>query len=74
MAIVVVYEGGFVIVVFTTPLDGLRNITASVCFAIWIVGIGGADIASRSKYFANVLGYIPAVGVPCTVFADSERA
>ena len=36
--------------------------------------VGGADVASGAEYFADVFRQIPAVGVPCAVFADGKGA
>ena len=38
------------------------------------VGVGGADVTGGTEYFADILRQIPAVSVPCAVFADGKGA
>ena len=74
MAVVIVDEGEFGVVVLAAPLDGLGDIAVCCDFSVGGVGVGGAEVAVLAEDFADVLGEIPAVGVPCAVFADGQRA
>ena len=74
MAVVVVDEGGFGVVVLATPLDGLGDIAICRDFSVGGVAVGGAEVAVLAEDFADVLGEIPAVGVPGAVFADGQGA
>ena len=55
-------------------MDGLLHIAFCAHFAVGGVGVGGADVAGGAVDFADVLGQIPAVGVPGGVFLDGQRA
>ena len=74
MAVVVVDEGELGVVVLATPLDGLGDIAICCDFSVGGVGVGGAEVAVLAEDFADVLGEIPAVGVPGAVFADGQGA
>ena len=48
---------------------------AGGCYrAVGGVGVGGGDVACGAEDFAHVLGEVKAVGVPCAVLLDSQRA
>ena len=36
------------------------------------VGVGGAEVTGGTEDFADVFGEVPAVSVPCAVFADGK--
>ena len=55
MAVVVVDEAEFGVVVLAGPLDGLGDIAAGAYFAIRCVSIGGTDVAVRAVNFADIL-------------------
>ena len=74
MAVIVVDETEFGIVVLTAPLDSLLHITCGGYLPVGGVGIGGADVAGGAVELADVLRQIPAVGVPGAVLLDSQRA
>ena len=74
MAVVIVHQTEFGVVVLTTPLDGLPSVTAFRYATVRGVGVGGADVTVRAVEFADVLGQIPAVSVPCAVLLDDQRA
>ena len=74
MAIVVVDETEFDVVELAGPLYGLLYISVCRYLAVGRVGIGRAEIAGGAVYFADVLRQVPAVGVPCAVFLDGQRA
>ena len=73
MAIVVVDEAEFSIMVLAAPLNRLCHIPGCVHLTVGGVAVGGADVAGGAEDFADVLGQIPAVGVPGAVFADGKR-
>ena len=74
MAVVVVDEGELGVVVLAAPLDRLGDIAVCCDFSVGGVGVGGAEVAVLAEDFADVLGEIPAVGVPGAVFADGQGA
>ena len=73
MAVVVVDQTELAVVVFTAPLDGLRDIAVGCHGAVGRVGVGRLDIAVRAEDLADVFREIPAVGVPSAVLADAQR-
>ena len=73
MAVVVVDEGEFWVVVFAGPLDGLVD-AAGGDGAVRGVVVGRGDGAVRLVEFGDVLREVVAVGVPCAVFAEGEGA
>ena len=74
MAVVVVDESEFGVVVFAGPLDGLGKTAFCRYLSIGGVSIGGADVAGGAVDFADILGEVPAIGMPGTVFLDCQRA
>ena len=56
MAVVVVDEAEFGVVVLTAPLDGLGYVTLCRYLAVGGVGVGGADVTMLAVDFADVLG------------------
>ena len=57
MAIVVVHQAEFGIIVLAAPLDGLVDTVGAFCyFSIGGVGVGGADVTVGAVEFADVLG------------------
>ena len=80
MAVVVVDEAEFGVVELTGPLDRLldtasrRTVGALAWQAIGGVGIAGAKGAVVAVYLADVLGQIPAVGIPGAVLLERQRA
>ena len=71
---VVVHEAEFWLPHLTTPLDGLGN-GADGCYgAVGGVGVGSGDVAGGAEELTDVLGEVEAVGVPCAVLLDSQRA
>ena len=73
MAVVVVDEAEFGVVELAGPLDSLLYITFCRYLAVGGVGVGGADVAVLAVELADVLGEVPAVGVPGAVELDSQR-
>ena len=73
MAVVIVNEAKFGIIVLAAPLDGLGDIAFRRDFAVGGVGVGRADVAGGAVHFADVFGQIPAVGVPGAVELDGQR-
>ena len=55
MAVVVVDEAQFGVVVFAGPLDGLGDISLRCDFAVGGVGVGCADVTGGAVDFADVL-------------------
>ena len=74
MAIVIVYQAEFGIIVLAAPLDGLPSVTAFRYATVRGVGVACADVTVRAVEFTDVLGQVPAVGKPGAVFLDGERA
>ena len=80
VAVVVVSEAEFGIVVLAGPLDGLgdtasrRTVGALAWQAIGGVSVVRTDIAGRTVHLADVLRQIPAIGVPCAVLLERQRA
>ena len=74
MAVVVVDEGGFDVVVLAAPLDGLGDIAVCRDFSVGGVAVGSPEVAVLSEDFADVLRQIPTIGVPGAVLADGKRA
>ena len=80
VAVVVVSEAEFGIVVLAGPQDGLgdtasrRTVGALAWQAIGGVSVVRTDIAGRTVHLADVLGEIPAVGVPGAVLLERQRA
>ena len=80
MAVVVVDEAEFGVVELAGPLDRLldtasrRTVGALAWQAIGGVGIAAADVAGRAVYLTDVLGQIPAVGIPGAVLLERQRA
>ena len=74
MAVVVVGEAEFDIVVFTTPADGLVVGVGGGDFAVGSVGVGEVDAGIGAVGFPDVFREVPAVGVPRAVLLDGERA
>ena len=73
VAVVIVNEAKFGIIVLAAPLDGLGDIAFRRDFAVGGVGVGRADVAGGAVHFADVFGQIPAVGVPGAVELDGQR-
>ena len=73
MAVVVVNEVEFRIIVFRRPLEGLGDVAGSGDRAKGRVGIRRADIAGRSEDFADVFRKVVAVGEPRPVLLDRKR-
>ena len=59
---------------FATPLDGLGDGTAGGYLAVGGIGVGSADVAGGGVGFPDVLGEIPAVGVPGGILLDGQGA
>ena len=75
MAIVIVYQAEFGIIVLAAPLDGLVDAVATFrCFTIGGVGVGGADVAVGAVEFADILGQVPAISVPSGILLNSQWA
>ena len=55
VAVVIVDETEFAIVILAGPLDGLGYISFCRDFAVGGVGVGSADVTVLSVYFADVL-------------------
>ena len=55
-------------------MDGLGGAACGGDIAVGGVGIGGVDVTGGAEYLAHVLGEVKAVGVPCAVLLDSQRA
>ena len=71
---VVVYHAEFVIPYLAAPLDRLGNGAGGCYGAVGGVGVGGGDVAGGAEELTDVLGEVEAVGVPCAVLLDSQRA
>ena len=74
MAVVVVDEGQLGVIELAAPLDGLGGAACGGDIAVGGVGIGGVDVTGGAEYLAHVLGEVKAVGVPCAVLLDGQRA
>ena len=80
MAVVVVDEAEFCVVELAGPLDSLlyitsrRTVSALAWQAVGGIGIAGAKGTIVAVDFADVLGEIPAVGVPGAVLLDGQRS
>ena len=74
VAVVVVNEAEFGVVILAGPLDGLGDISFCRYLAVGGVGVEGADVSVLSVDFADVLRQVPAVGIPGGVFLDGQRA
>ena len=74
MAVVVVDQCGFRVVVFGRPLERLGNVSGSGDRAERRVTVARADVAGGPEDFADVFRDVAAVGVPRAVFLDRERA
>ncbi len=80
MAVVVVDEAELAIEELAGPLYGLfdtasrRTVGALAWQAIGGIGIAGAKGAVGAVYLADVLGEIPAVGVPGGILLERQRA
>ena len=80
VAVVVVSEAEFGIVVLAGPQDGLgdtasrRTVGALAWQAIGGVSVVRTDITGRTVHLAYVLRQIPAIGVPCAVLLERQRA
>ena len=74
MAVVVVDEAEFSIMVLAAPLNRLCHIPGCVHLTVGGVAVGGADVAGGAEDFADILRQVPAVGVPGAVFADGQGA
>ena len=73
MAVVVVDEVEFGVVVLRRPLEGLRNVAGSGYVPERSVGIRRADVAGGTEDFADVFREVVAVGEPRAVFLNRER-
>jgi hypothetical protein len=72
MAIVVVNEAQFAIVVFAAPLDGLGDVAGGGDLAEGGVGVGGADVAAGAEDFADVFVLVVGVAIPSAVLLNGE--
>ena len=73
VAVVVVDEVEFGVVVLRGPLERLRNVAGSGYVPERSVGIRCADVAGGTEDFADIFGDVVAVGEPGAVFLDRER-
>ena len=55
-------------------MDGLGDGTRGFYLSVGRVGIGGVDVTGGAEYLTHVLGEVKAVGIPCAVLLDSQRA
>ena len=74
VAVVVVDQTEIGIVELAGPLDGLGYITFFRYLAVGGVGVGSADVAVLAVELADVLGEVPAVGVPGAVLLREHKA
>ena len=56
------------------PLNRLGNVTGGCYLAEGGVGVGCSDVTVGAVELANILGEVPAIGVPGAVKLDSQRA
>ena len=73
MAVIVINEVEFRIVVLRRPLEGLGDVAGSGDRAEGRVGIRRSDVAGGAEYFADVLRQVVAVGEPRAVLLDRKR-
>ena len=73
MAVVVVNEVEFGVVMLRGPLEGLGDVAGSGYVPERSVGIRRADVAGGAEDFADVFRDVVAVGEPGAVFLDRER-
>ena len=73
MAVVVVDEVEFGVVVLRGPLEGLRDVAGGGNGAEGRVGIRRADVAVLTEDFADVFRDVVTIGEPRAVFLDGER-
>ena len=74
MAVVVVNEVEFGVVVLRGPLEGLRDVAGFRYGSEGRVGILRADVAVLTEDFADVFRDVVTVSKPRSVFLDGERA
>ena len=73
MAVVVVNEIEFGVVVLRRPLEGLGDVAGSGDRAERSVGICCTDVAGRSEDFTDVFREVVAIGEPRAVFLNRKR-
>ena len=71
---VVINQICFIIFILTTPLNGLGDVAGACYLAEGGVSIGGCNVTAGGIEFADVLGQVPAVGVPRAVNPNGQRA
>ena len=74
MAVVVVHQALLGVIVLAAPLDRLLNCPIGRHLAVGGVGVGSADVAGSPVYLPDVLGEVPAVGVPGGILLDGQGA
>ena len=74
MAVVVVNEVEFGVVVFRRPLEGLRDVAGFRDGTERRVGIRCADVAGGTEDFADVFRDVVTVGKPRSVLLNRKRA
>ena len=71
---IIIHQPQFAIPHLAAPLDGLGNVTGGSYLTEGGIGVGGGDITVGAVELADVLGEVPAIGVPGAVKLDSQRA